>query len=46
MSNPLATPDELGVYLGRTVDTDRATLILQLAHDLCETVARDRKSVV
>lgn len=39
MSAPLATPDDLGVYLGRTVDQARATLILQLAHDLCETVA-------
>lgn len=36
MSAPLATPDELGVYLGTTVDDDRATLVLQLAHDRCE----------
>lgn len=38
MSDPLATPADLGVYLGTTVDPERATLILQLAHDLCETV--------
>lgn len=38
MSTPLATSADLGVYLGRTVDEDRATLILQLAHDLCETI--------
>lgn len=38
MSDPLAIPSDLGVYLGRTVDDDRAYLILQLAHDLCETV--------
>lgn len=38
MGNPLATPEELGVYLGRTVDSERGELILQLAHDLCETV--------
>lgn len=36
MSAPLATPAELGVYLGTTVDTDRAALVLQLAHDRCE----------
>jgi hypothetical protein len=37
MSTPLATADELGTYLGRTdVDTPRATLILQLAHDKLE----------
>lgn len=39
MSSPLATPAELGVYLGRAdIDTDRAELILTLAHDLCETI--------
>lgn len=39
MSTPLASPTELGVYLGRAdLDETRATLILQLAHDLCETV--------
>ena len=39
VSSPLATPAELGVYLGRAdLDTDRAELILQLAHDLCETI--------
>ena len=39
MSNPLAIPDELGVYLGRTIDNDRANLILQLAHDRLEMYA-------
>lgn len=40
MSTPLATPTELGVYLGQDIATadPRATLILQLAHDLCETI--------
>lgn len=39
MSTPLATPDELGVFLGKQIDPDdaRATLILQLAHDRCES---------
>ena len=39
MSTPLATPDELGVYLGESISsTDpRAMLLLQLAHDRCET---------
>lgn len=38
MGEPLATFTELGTYLGTTVDTDRAILVLQLAHDMCETV--------
>lgn len=39
MSSPLATPAELGVYLGRAdIDESRADLILQLAHDLCATI--------
>jgi hypothetical protein len=40
VSTPLATPDELGVYLGTAIDDEdpRGTLVLQLAHDLCETV--------
>jgi hypothetical protein len=40
VSTPLATPDELGVYLGTTIaeDDPRGILILQLAHDLCESV--------
>lgn len=40
MSTPLATPTELGTYLGETIAPAdaRATLILQLAHDLCESV--------
>lgn len=36
MTTPLATPTELGVFLGATVDDDRGTLLLQLAHDRCE----------
>lgn len=37
MSSPLASPAELGVYLGRAdIDTDRADLMLQLAHDRLE----------
>lgn len=39
MSDPIATPSDLGVYLGTTVDNDRAALMLSLAQDLCETVA-------
>lgn len=35
---PLATPAELGTYLGVDIDTDRATAVIQLAHDLCESV--------
>lgn len=39
MSTPLATPTDLGVYLGEDMAADdpRATLILQLAHDKCES---------
>lgn len=39
MTTPLATPSDLGVYLGKDIDPNdpRATLILQLAHDRCET---------
>lgn len=39
MSTPLATPADLGVYLGKDIAADdpRATLLLQLAHDRCET---------
>lgn len=39
MSTPLATPDDLGVYLGQAIDSNdpRAMLLLQLAHDRCET---------
>lgn len=35
---PLVMPDDLGTYLGVTVDLDRAELILGLAQRLCETV--------
>jgi len=41
MSNPVALPVDLELYLGLdagTIDTARATLVLQLAHDLCESV--------
>jgi hypothetical protein len=38
MSDPLATPADLGTYLGITVDTDRAALILDLAQGLCEGI--------
>jgi hypothetical protein len=38
VSDPLATPDDLGVYLGTTVDPTRAALVLELAQGLCETV--------
>lgn len=39
MSAPLATPADLGVYLGMDVaaDDQRATLLLQLAHDKVES---------
>ena len=37
MSDPYATPTELGVFLGITdIDTDRAQMLLQLAHDRLE----------
>lgn len=37
MSEPLATPTELGTFLEvESIDTARASLILQLAHDRCE----------
>ena len=39
MSDPIATPSDLGVYLGTTVDDGRAAFVLGLAQDLCETVA-------
>jgi len=40
VSNPLATADELGVFLGITdINQDRAGLLLQLAHDRCEMYA-------
>lgn len=38
MSDPLAAPADLGVYLGKDISADdpRAVLLLQLAHDRCE----------
>lgn len=38
MSTPLSTPADLGVYLGVDIDTARAELLLQLAHDRLETI--------
>jgi len=39
MSTPIAVPADLGTYLGDpAIDTTRATLILGLAQDLCETI--------
>lgn len=40
MSDPLATPADLGVYLGTTIPADdpRAVLLLQLAHDRVESI--------
>jgi hypothetical protein len=39
MSTPIAIASDLGTYLGDpNIDTVRATLVLQLAQDLCETV--------
>jgi hypothetical protein len=39
MSTPIAMPADLGVYLDDpAIDTVRATLILGLAQDLCETI--------
>lgn len=36
----LVEPTDLGTYLGSTVDSDRAALILQLAQQLCETICK------
>lgn len=39
MSSPIAMPADLGTYLGNPdIDDARATLILGLAQDLCETI--------
>ena len=41
MSNPVAEPGDLELYLGLasgTIDTERAYLILELAQSLCETI--------
>ncbi len=40
MSTPLITPDDLDTYLGLggSIDTARATQIIQWAHDKCESV--------
>jgi hypothetical protein len=34
----MATPDDLGTYLGSTLDDERAALMLTLATQLCESV--------
>lgn len=36
MSDPIATADDLALFLGQVVDDDRAELILGLAQDACE----------
>lgn len=36
MSDPIAVSDDLALFLGQTVDDDRAELILGLAQDACE----------
>jgi hypothetical protein len=39
MGDPIAIPTDLGVYLkDPDIDVARATLMLQLAQDLCETI--------
>lgn len=38
MSTPIATPDDLATYLNVTVDANRASLILGMAQDLCESI--------
>lgn len=39
MSDPIVDPSDLASYLGvATVDDSRATLLIQLAQDLCESV--------
>lgn len=39
MGAPIATPSDLQTYLGlATIDNDRATLILELAQNLCEAI--------
>ena len=38
MSDPIADPSDLAVFLGTDVDENRATLFLQLAQDKCESI--------
>lgn len=39
MSDPIVDPSDLASYFGlASVDEDRATLLLQLAQDLCESI--------
>lgn len=39
MSTPIAEPDDLSLYLGQTVDDDRATQLLAIAQGYCEDIA-------
>lgn len=39
MTTPIATPDDLGIFLNiADIDADRATLILEMAQGLCESI--------
>lgn len=38
MSTPVATIDDLALYLNDTVDEARAQFVLDLAHEVCETI--------
>jgi hypothetical protein len=38
VSDPIATPSDLGVYLKTTVDTEQATAFLEAAQQRCEAV--------
>lgn len=38
MSDPIATPDDLTLFLGQTVDGDRATQLLAIAQAYCEDI--------
>jgi len=38
MSTPVATVDDLALYLNETLDDTRAQFILDLAHEECETI--------
>ena len=38
MSDPIVTPDDLGIYLGSEVNYDRASQLIDWAQALCETI--------
>jgi hypothetical protein len=38
VTDPITTPDELNTALGQTIDYDRASLLIELAQEMCETV--------